>query len=297
MAVASDAAVLTAIEAKTRKADDNGCLLWSGILSDKGSPLLYIIVDKTRHQIHVQRFLWNIRHPGQHSMDASHVCQWMCGNQRCVNVEHLRRAPRKKSFDPAAVWTKLVTKHGVRQENGCLMADTEYKSILLRGVSVKLHQAAFMIHHNLQVPPPDRNEDGNRMVIRHTCFQACCFEPTHLVYGTHSENCYEDKIANGTLRTGSAHYRASITEDLAREIMASKPTTRPGQEGHVTRQQRARRFGVSEDVVHGIDRGTSWAHMSSESADASAKRRAKARALQARSKARMWTTQMYTSAF
>lgn len=134
------------------------------------------------------------------------------------------------------------------------------------------------------------------MVIRHMCFQASCFEPTHLVYGTHSENCYDDKIANGTLRIGSSHYRASITEEVAREIKASKPTTRQGQEGHVTRQQRAQRFGVSEELVRSIDRGHTWAHLSSETTEASAQRRAKQRAQRSRSKARIWTTEMYTNA-
>lgn len=290
---ASETDILSAIKARIGKADGDGCLLWSGMLSDKGSP----IVEVQRRQVHVQRYLWNVSHPDEVGMDAAHVCPYTCGKQRCVNVEHLRKVPRKKEFDAAATWTKLESKHGVRKENGCLVANVEYKTVHFRGMSVRLHQAAFMIHNNIAAPPPYRDEDNNRMVIRHSpCGDAHCFEPTHLVYGTHIENCYDDKIANGTLRRGAANSRTLITEELARRIKASKPIVRQGQKGHLTKKKRAEQFGVSESLVAAIDRGTTWAHLFDDSRAASAERRAKARARQLRAKARIWTKAMYETA-
>lgn len=283
--------ILTNIKARTGPADANGCLPWIGAVSSTGLCVLSLTTDKQRKFI-VQRLLWDINHPDE-LFDNLHRVGWSCGNKRCVNVEHLQKVTRKKDFDSAAVWSRMQ-KHGERLANGCLVAKTAYEKVVLRGVIMGIHKAAFMLHNNLAVRPPNRSEDGVCMVLRHLCNETRCFEPTHLAHGTQRENCYEDKIVNGTLRRGARHPNATITEELAREIKKSRPITERGQVGHETPKQRAHRFRVSESIVRDIDVGRSWAHLSSGAASTA---RFRQRASRARAKARVWTSDMYLVAF
>lgn len=127
----------------------------------------------------------------------------------CVNVEHLLRVPRKKEFAAAATWTRLES-HGVRQDDGCLVAKRAYEKVRFCGVMMGIHKASFMLHHNLTESPSELDDNGNPLVLRHLCNESRCFEPTHLRYGTRQENSYKDRIANGTLRTGPFSYMTWI---------------------------------------------------------------------------------------
>ncbi|GAQ91008.1 hypothetical protein KFL_007120120 [Klebsormidium nitens] len=179
-------------------------------------------------------------------------------------------------------------------ENGCLLADTDYKKVVLGDLTLGIHRAAYMLHHNLSEPPAEKNANGVRMVIRHLCNEPRCFEPTHLAYGTQSENNFQDKIANGTLRRGAASNFTKITEDLARKIKTSKPTnTRYGQVGHETQKQRAERLGVSLHIVQSIDKGHAWAHLSGDSREG---KREMERLRRVRANERTWTSGMYEEA-
>lgn len=255
-------------------------------------PFVYATVNKKTRGFTAHRFLWNLRHPDDR-LDAMHDCVRTCGNRLCVNVEHLQKVPKTKDLDVARTWARLQA-YGSRQENGCLVADTAYKQVGVGNRTISIHKAAYMIHNSLSEPPPEHTEDGVRMVVRHLCHEPLCFEPTHLAYGTQSENCFEDRIANGTLRRGEDTLKATITEALAREIKASKPTTRRGQTGHVTRQQRAKRFGVSEGIVRAIDNGSTWGHLSENFSNE--EQRSERRARSARAKVRPWTSGMYEEA-
>lgn len=288
-----DTAFLASIKARTGPATPNGCLPWSGAIDKQGHCRVTATVDKVHCTVIVLRFLWDYNHPTE-QIGGLHMCQRNCGNKQCVNVDHLQRVPRKKDFDAEAAWERLL-EHGVRQDNGCLLANAPYRSMKLGENNMGLHKAAYMLHHKLAVPPPERDEGDIRMVIRHLCNNPCCFEPTHLAYGTQFTNDYEDKIANGTLQRGVKHYNVSITEELARQIKTSRPTTKRGQSGHETQKKRAHRFGVSLSIVKDIDRGRCWTHLS-QVADATGGRRVKARGQRARAKARVWTDKMYKAA-
>lgn len=286
-----DTALLAAISARTGPADANGCSLWIGAIDTNGT----CSVAANAKKFVVQRVLWYANHPDE-PLDKLHIIQTICGNRRCVNNDHLRKVPRKRELDHAAAWIRLQ-RHGVRLENGCLVAKKAYTHVYVGGMNMGIHKAAFMLHNNLAVCPHGLNESGVSVAVRHMCGSSLCFEPTHLAYGTQRENCYEDKIAQGTLLRGARHPNTSITEELARKIKRSKLTTRPGQAGHETRKQRAERFGVPEHIVSSIDLGQSWAHLS-EGADNSVGTaiRAKSRERRARARARIWTSDMYQEA-
>ena len=70
----------------------------------------------------------------------------------------------------------------------------------------------------------------------------------------------QDKVRDGTSSRGDQSKRAKITNEMARNIYASK--------GDGTQKQRAERYGVTVHIVAHIDRGTSWKHVTQ--ADASA---------------------------
>jgi hypothetical protein len=249
-----NSAFLNAIRSKTGPASSDGCQTWMGtVRSDRGSCKSVVQIDKEHRSVNVHRFLWNIEHPND-LLDKKHTCQPNCGNILCVNVAHLQKSPKKQDFDAASAWVRLQG-HGSRRTDGCLVANKPFKRVFFGSSIMGIHRAAHMLHHNLQDPPPERNEGGIKMVIRHICNESHCFEPTHLAYGTQVDNCFDDKIANGTLRQGVQAHMATITENLAREIHVSKPTSRYAQAGHETQRQRADRFGVH------VQSGKAWTHV------------------------------------
>lgn len=95
--------------------------------------------------------------------------------------------------------------------------------------------------------------------VRHKCKYKNCVNPSHLELGTHQQNM-QDKVRDGTSSRGDQSKRAKITNEMARNIYASK--------GDGTQKQRAERYGVTVHIVAHIDRGTSWKHVTQ--ADASA---------------------------
>lgn len=149
-----DTAFLASIKARTGPADANGCIIWTGVIDNKGQCRMSATVDKVHRIVLVQRYLWDYHHPTE-QIGGLHVCQRNCGNKQCVNIDHLQRVPRKKHFDADAAWERLRG-HGVRQDNGCLLANAPYKIMKLGENNMGLHKAAYMLHHKLAVPPPER---------------------------------------------------------------------------------------------------------------------------------------------
>lgn len=103
------------------------------------------------------------------------------------------------------------------------------------------------------------NERGNKLVVRHyaICTRSCC-NIDHLELGTHKDNA-NDMIEKGNAPIGENHPNASISEETAKLIIASKHP-----KGHVlyqTRSERANVFNTSESTVAHIDMGSSWKHI------------------------------------
>lgn len=122
--------------------------------------------------------------------------------------------------------------------------------------------------------------------IRHLCNEPRCINPDHLQMGSKSQNNFDDKIENGTLRQGEQHYNASTSEQTARTILASK--------GEGTQKQRAKEFGVSLNIVKDIDCGKSWASLTGNTTVS--QRAVKARKLRMKANNKVWTPDMYRQA-
>lgn len=94
------------------------------------------------------------------------------------------------------------------------------------------------------------------VVIRHTCDNRKCCNPTHLLSGTHHDNAM-DKIRRGrdNPRRGSRHRAAKLNENQVREIRRRNAAG----EG-----QRAlgREFGLSSGSMNKVVSGKTWRHVS-----------------------------------
>lgn len=95
--------------------------------------------------------------------------------------------------------------------------------------------------------------DG-KPVVRHTCDQPACCNPTHLIAGTHGDNT-ADMMERDRQCRGERNGQAILTDDIVREIRASY-TGAPGEHGRL-----AQEYGVSRPTVSYILQRKTWKHI------------------------------------
>lgn len=275
---------------KTTCTDIGECNIWTGYVNKKGLALATV----NAIPVCLTRFAWLHAHPESAVVPASHYCATVCGNRLCLNSDHIALIAKKQEFDVQKAWKSLEAR-GKRLENGCFVAEKEYRMITINGKTIAFHRLSYMIKMGISSIPL-MSEDGEvKLMVRHKCNNPCCFEPSHLELGTQYQNDYDDKIEAGTIQRGEQHYNAQITEELAREIKLSKPACRRGP----TQQERAAKFGVSLNTVSSIDCGRAWSHLPDKDGNIVVKggpRRVKGRALRKKAKARIWDEQMFDTA-
>lgn len=153
--------------------------------------------------------------------------------------------PGKGLTTPCLIWT-------ANQNNG-------YGKMYYRSKNCTSHRIVYMIQNGLEVLPKF-NENGEPLEVLHKCDVTLCCEKTHLVFGTKADNGL-DRVKNGASR-GEKNHNASIDENTARAIKASKPIGVPqGTKGRKSALDRALDFGVSVHVVRDIDQGRTWGHL------------------------------------
>ena len=94
------------------------------------------------------------------------------------------------------------------------------------------------------------------LVVRHTCDNPPCVEPTHLLIGMHQDNT-DDKIERGRMPRGEDRAMAKLTEEQVRWLRAVYV---PRHREFGTRAL-ARSLGVSQWVVSHAIRGLTWSHV------------------------------------
>lgn len=92
-------------------------------------------------------------------------------------------------------------------------------------------------------------------ILRHSCDNPSCVNPSHLVVGTHADNV-ADRVRRGRSAVGERSGRAKLTPDAVRAIRLSSDST----------SVLAQRFGVTHCAVLAVRRGESWKHVSVEGA-------------------------------
>lgn len=88
------------------------------------------------------------------------------------------------------------------------------------------------------------------LVVRHSCDNPPCWNPSHLELGTQAENV-RDRETRGRSQRGERHYASKLTEDDVREIRASG----------LTGPALGRQYGVSPFTIYKILDGRSWRHV------------------------------------
>lgn len=107
------------------------------------------------------------------------------------------------------------------------------------------HRAAWRL---MKGPIPDG------LFVLHRCDNPACLNPTHLFLGTQSDNA-KDMWAKGRARPkqakGSQHANSKLTEDLVRDIRASKESG----------VEIARRLGLTATTICDVRKRRTWKHL------------------------------------
>ena len=90
-------------------------------------------------------------------------------------------------------------------------------------------------------------------VIRHTCDNRWCVEPTHLLKGSQQDNL-TDMVIKGRSAKGSKHGMSQLKEEDIKEIFSLK------KKGY-TQQEIANRFNVDRSNIGYILRRIIWKHV------------------------------------
>lgn len=112
-------------------------------------------------------------------------------------------------------WYDRALQKSFSTDSGCLefngSKDKDGYGVVKTGGRVrKLHRLSYERF---------KGEIPEDLVIRHTCDNPSCWNPEHLIVGTHKEN-YQDMVSRGrdNKAKGSSHGRAKLTEDQVKEI-------------------------------------------------------------------------------
>lgn len=111
------------------------------------------------------------------------------------------------------------------------------------GKTISAHKKAYLLAHG---PVPAG------MVIRHTCHNRCCINPSHLVVGTQQQNI-DDKMAAGREARGSDVGGSKLTDADVLHIRSLA--------GIMSQRAIARKFNVTQANVSRIIRRQTWTHL------------------------------------
>lgn len=119
----------------------------------------------------------------------------------------------------------------------------------IQGKTVKAHRLAYAKKIGVSV-----FDLPSSTIVRHTCDNPSCIEPTHLLGGTHNDNM-KDMVDRGRSLTGERINTAVLTEALALQIL-SEYTGAYGQ-----RNQLAKKYGLNHNVVYRLIARETWRHL------------------------------------
>lgn len=118
-----------------------------------------------------------------------------------------------------------------------------YGTMRIRGKLRFVHQLAYELAYG-SIPI--------NKVVRHTCDNRLCCEPTHLILGTHKDNT-QDMVARGRSAKGGTHGRSKLTEKDVINIKKQLATR--------THLSLAQEYNVAESTISAISRGITWKHV------------------------------------
>ena len=87
-------------------------------------------------------------------------------------------------------------------------------------------------------------------LVRHTCDNPACCNPTHLIAGTPADNS-RDMVLRGRSRSGSKNHNAKLTENIVLSLRGDSRSARELGQLH----------GVNARTIRGVKKGESWKHL------------------------------------
>ncbi len=270
---------------------DSGCWLWKTNGKDKRCTVMY---KKKGHS--VQRLLWENLYPGQ---TKNKIFSPTCHNKLCVNIKHMNFVTQLKNVTKEEVWNRLKT-NGRYNKNGCLIwngpLSDGYGTVSAYRKLWKVHRLSYFVNNDIS-SMPDTNIEEKAYVL-HTCDNKKCFNPEHLILGTHKENTEHEKLF-GKILCGESNKKTTITEAVALEILHSKCEI--SDINYLTVAERAKKFNVSKSLIRSIDDRRSWLHLPDKQGNLPDKHIVEAKAKgdkrqRENAKTKVWTKTMYDNA-
>lgn len=237
------------IEKKIKVKDD--CEVYTGTLR-KGR----IIIRYLYRPYNVREYIWNHYNP-DNLIDENSLCVMSCDTELCVKVSHMLKTIINQETEYEKIYKRLLSTSRVVDE--CIewtgvLTSAGYGQVTYQSKNIKVHKLSLMIKLNLT----ELDHSIGNTVIRHTCNNKKCFNPEHLILGTHVENA-ADRVGAGISNRGEKSSSATITEELAQKIKLSKYPR--NHKKYKPQKDRAKKFGVSLNIVSEIDCGRSWSHL------------------------------------
>lgn len=234
------------------------CVLWGGQVRN-GVPTVNLTSSFDKTQTSVLTILYARKHKVLPEREVAVVRQ-MCGENLCVNPEHLELVPKPKPYQlggsrPGYDHNPDIVKRFMAKVEKAYSGCWEWKGpILQRGgygsftmrqlgyVSARAHRVSFEIFKGRKPLPG--------MDVMHKCDNPRCVNPAHLKEGTHKENI-NDMLKKGRSAKGEGHSKAKLTEEQALAILADNRLQR----------EIAEDYNVSVPTISDIKRGRSWGHL------------------------------------
>lgn len=156
-----------------------------------------------------------------------------------------QRVKRSWSIRERLNWWSEQMPSGCREWRGSTDGREGYGKITIANRRQYAHRASWEDANGRTIP------EG--LVLRHTCDNAACIEPTHLIPGTQAENV-GDQIARCRMKrmAGETHVLSKLTSEQAQEIRDRF------NRGGVTKAQLAREYGLSATGVWRVITGRSY---------------------------------------
>ena len=135
----------------------------------------------------------------------------------------------------------------------------------IKGKRILVHRYSLEIHLNREIP--------KNLEVRHMCNNPICFNPEHLLEGTHSENMKDmvesNRQAKGNYLSnklkgikhpksnGEGNSNVKLTEDQVLDILAHTGIRK-------SREYLSKLYGVSKRQIERIQNGKSWKHITED---------------------------------
>ena len=249
---------------------EDGCMMWTGFC-DRSSPVCYGVT--------IKNYLWKLFNEINGKFNIKNTC----GKDKCINIDHMFVLDKWKSVE-----LRLSEGTVIYEETGCHLwtkktDDDGYGTMSFGRSSITTHRASYMITNGIKFL-------SKNVLIRHKCIEKTCNNPDHLERGTALDNS-NDRKRDNTLPSGEKNIRATITNELAREIKHSKYPK--NHKKYKFQKHRAKEFGVSLDIVRAIDCSASWGHIKDRHGNVTTKDHEKNRTRAKLRKKQVFTIEQY----